>query len=613
MFQETVLSYKEALRHATPLIVAHLFVRLVSVAILVPVIGVLLAATLSFSDQSALTDQDIARFLFTPAGAIGGLSVSALIMAAAVVDITFMSAVFRSGQRSVAGSLQAGTGFLIAVFPRLVRFAVELLLRVLAISAPFLIVAVIPAALLLRDFDINYYLANWPPVFRGSVVFAAACLLALALILLERFSAWALALHYVVFDRASPRHAFRTSRQKMFGHRLHLTRKIVAWTVIRFVAASILVSATGFVFAEITYFLGNDLKLFFVVMAILIALWVLADAAISAVANGALADILNDEFDRSLEARPATVALDPASKSPAVRATPVALAVLSVASLLFGGFALNTIGSAEQVEVIGHRGAAAARPENTMAAVVKAIEDGADWVEIDVQETADGEIIVAHDSDFMKAAENPLKVWDATMDDIANIDVGSWFDPVYASERVPTLRDVLSVVKDRSKLIIELKYYGHDVDLENRVVALVEEADMQHQIATMSLKYPAVQKMLQLRPEWRAGVLAATSVGNLSGLDGDFLAVSATNVSGRLLRQAELAGKDVYVWTVNTPAMMSRMISLGVDGLITDEPAQARMVIEYHESLNTVERFMLRLGDTIGFAFDLTPEAGGEM
>ncbi len=399
----------------------------------------------------------------------------------------------------------------------------------------------------------------------------------------------------------------------MFGHRLHLTRKIVAWTIIRFVAASVLLSATGFVFAEVTYFLGNNLNLFFVVMAVLIAFWVLADAAISAVANGALADILNEEFDRSLEARPAAVALDPASKSPAVRATPVALAVLSVASLLFGGFALNTIGSAEQVEVIGHRGAAAARPENTMAAVVKAIEDGADWVEIDVQETADGEIIVTHDSDFMKAAENPLKVWDATMDDIANIDVGSWFDPVYASERVPTLRDVLSVVKDRSKLIIELKYYGHDVDLENRVVALVEEADMQHQIATMSLKYPAVQKMLQLRPEWRAGVLAATSVGNLSGLEGDFLAVSASNVSGRLLRQAELAGKDVYVWTVNTPAMMSRMISLGVDGLITDEPAQARMVIEYHKSLNTVERFMLRVGDTIGFAFDLTPEAGGEM
>ncbi len=202
MFQETVLSYKEALRHATPLIVAHLFVRLVSVAILVPVIGVLLAATLSFSDQSALTDQDIARFLFTPAGAIGGLSVSALIMAAAVVDITFMSAVFRSGQRSVTGSLQAGTGFLIAAFPSLVRFAVELLLRVIAISAPFLIVAAIPAALLLRDFDINYYLANWPPVFRGSVVFAAACLLALALILLERFSAWALALHYVVVNLA---------------------------------------------------------------------------------------------------------------------------------------------------------------------------------------------------------------------------------------------------------------------------------------------------------------------------------------------------------------------------------------------------------------------------
>ncbi|MGD9293801.1 MAG: glycerophosphodiester phosphodiesterase [Roseobacter sp.] len=607
------MSYKEALRHATPLVVAHLFVRLVSAAVIVPVIGLLLAVTLSFSDQSALTDQDIARFLFTPAGAIGGLSVCALIIAAAVVDVTFMSAVFRSGQWSVAGSLQTGTGFLIAAFPRLVRFSVELLLRVTAISAPFLIVAAIPAALLLRDFDINYYLANWPPVFLGTVGFAAACFLALALVLLERFSAWALALHYVVFDRVPSRHAFRISRQKMLGHRLHLTRKVVAWAVIRFVLASALVMATGFLFAEIPHVFGDNFRLLVVALAFLTVLWAFANAAISAVANGALADLLNDEFDRSLEARPARVAVDPAPKGSAITATPVTLVILSVASLLFGGAAFNTIGSAEEVEVIGHRGAAAARPENTMAAVLKAIEDGADWVEIDVQETADGEIVVTHDSDFMKAAGNPLKVWDATMDDIAKIDVGSWFDPVYAAERVPTLRDVLSAVKDRSKVIIELKYYGHDVDLENRVVALVEEAGMQDQIATMSLKYPAVRKMLQLRPEWRTGVLAATSVGKLSGLEGDFLAVSASNISGRLLRQAELAGKDVYVWTVNTPAMMSRMISLGVDGLITDEPAQARAVIEYHKSLSTFQRFMLRLGDRVGYAFDMTPEEGGEM
>jgi len=175
------------------------------------------------------------------------------------------------------------------------------------------------------------------------------------------------------------------------------------------------------------------------------------------------------------------------------------------------------------------------------------------------------------------------------------------------------LRDVLNVVKDRSQLIIELKYYGHDIDLENRVIALVEEAGMADQIATMSLKYPAVQNMLQLRPEWRTGVLAATSIGDLTGLEGDFVAVSAASLTSRLIQRAAAAGKDVYVWTVNDAAMMSRMISLGVDGLITDEPGLARDVIAHHQTLSTAERFLLRLGDTIGFAFDLTPEVKDEV
>jgi glycerophosphoryl diester phosphodiesterase len=267
----------------------------------------------------------------------------------------------------------------------------------------------------------------------------------------------------------------------------------------------------------------------------------------------------------------------------------------------------------QEVEVIAHRGAAATRPENTMASVIKAVEDGADWVEIDVQETADGAVLVVHDSDFMKAAGVATKVWDITLPEVAEIDIGSWFGPEYASERAPLLADVLEAVRDKSKLLIELKYYGHDVDLENRVIALVEDAGMADQIATMSLKYPAVQKMIELRPDWRTGVLAATAVGDLSGLEGDFLAVSAGRVSARLIAAAEASEKQVYAWTVNDPTTMSRMISMGVHGLITDRPAMARAVIAHYQTLDTPERLMLRLGNLVGFAFDVTPEEGGEM
>jgi glycerophosphoryl diester phosphodiesterase len=255
----------------------------------------------------------------------------------------------------------------------------------------------------------------------------------------------------------------------------------------------------------------------------------------------------------------------------------------------------------DEIQVIAHRGAAGARPENTMAAFDLAIEDKATWVELDVQESADGEIIVMHDSDYMKIAGTDLKVWDATTDGLADIDIGSWFDPEFASERTPLLRDVLELAKDSgSGILIELKYYGHDEMLEQRVAEVVEETGMTDQVRAMSLKYDAVRKMKALRPGWTVGLLATATVGDLTALETDFLAVNMATASLRLVRDARAAGKEVYVWTVNDPLSMSRMASLGVSGLITDEPALARQVLEQRAELGAAERLVLALGSKLG-------------
>jgi glycerophosphoryl diester phosphodiesterase len=193
-----------------------------------------------------------------------------------------------------------------------------------------------------------------------------------------------------------------------------------------------------------------------------------------------------------------------------------------------------------------------------------------------------------------------LKIWDATMPALTDIDIGSWFDPAYADQRTPTLAQVLELTRDKAQLLIELKYYGHDVDLENRTIAIVEGAGMADQVATMSLKYPAVQKMKQLRPDWRTGVLAATAVGNLTGLDGEFIAVNAGMATPSLVRATDTVGKDLFVWTVNDPVQMSAMISMGVDGLITDEPALARLVLDLRAELGPSARMVLYLAHRMG-------------
>jgi glycerophosphoryl diester phosphodiesterase len=159
--------------------------------------------------------------------------------------------------------------------------------------------------------------------------------------------------------------------------------------------------------------------------------------------------------------------------------------------------------------------------------------------------------------------------------------------------------------------MIELKYYGHDVRLEQRVAEIVEEEGMAEQVAVMSLKRAGIEKMHALRPDWRTGLLAARALGDLSRLDVDFLAVNTGQLSLGMIRRAHGAGKDVYVWTVDDPMTMSRMISMGVDGLITNEPALAREVMEARNALNAPERLALWLADSLRLdKFSLTaPES----
>jgi glycerophosphoryl diester phosphodiesterase len=235
-----------------------------------------------------------------------------------------------------------------------------------------------------------------------------------------------------------------------------------------------------------------------------------------------------------------------------------------------------------------------------MASIRAAVEDHADWIEIDVQETADGEIVVLHDSDFMKLAGVNLKIWDGTLADVLEIDVGSWFAPEFADQRVPKLSEVLQFARGKCGVIIELKYYGHDVRLEERVIDLVEQADMVDDVMIMSLEYAGISKVRALRPDWTVGLLAAQAAGNLTQLDVDFLAVSSALLSPQLALSAQNAGQQLYVWTLNDSYNMNRAISLGVDGIITDEPALAREVLKERSDMTHTEHLLLHTALLMG-------------
>jgi glycerophosphoryl diester phosphodiesterase len=269
--------------------------------------------------------------------------------------------------------------------------------------------------------------------------------------------------------------------------------------------------------------------------------------------------------------------------------------------VVVGGYiGARNVSQDEDVTIIAHRGASGEAPENTMAAFEKAVADSTDWIELDVQENADDVVIVQHDSDFKRVGRDDLKVWNATNEELRDLDVGSWFGPEFSDQRVPTLRQVLERAKGHVNVLIELKYYGHDEQLESRVVEIVEQTGMEPHIMLMSLKREQLSRAAALRPDWRRGLLNTVSIGDLTRLDLNFLALNATAASLSQIRRAHARDMKVYVWTVDDPVQLSVMMSRGVDGVITDRPEVARQVLEFREQLSSVGRFLIWIAGEAG-------------
>ena len=604
-------SYLFALQRWLPLIAAHAFVRVFVSSIMVPVVGIGLTVTLLASDQAALTDQDIARFLFTPAGAIGAVVLISLLLVAIVLVVVIATAILRQGTQKPLAALKLAARFAIYSAPRLLPFMARFIVKLLIIVLPFLAIGGAIAFFFLTEHDINYYLAERPPEFLTAVLLIGATLLVLLAVLIPKLCGWAIALHLSLFGSEAPARSFEQSQTLMKGYRVSMVFQLAVWFGIRMLAVGLVGIIAAWVITKIAGWQPDNLRVVAIALLLGGLVYAITNALINAVSNGALAKILNTEFDRSTAGQ--TAPLDTMlSSQKMIWVRPKLLvggvAILSFLSLGTGGVFLARMNQTAEAEIIAHRGAAALAPENTMASVLRALQDGTDWIEIDVQENANGDVIVAHDSDFMKAASDPTKVWDITNEVLGSLDVGSWFDESYSEERVPLLMDVLEAARDKAKVVIELKYYGHDEDLERRVIDIVEAAEMADQISTMSLKYPAVQKMRELRPDWRTGVLAATFIGNINNLEGDFLALNQSQITARVVQNADAAGKDVYAWTVNDALSISRMLWVGVDGLITDDPAFARKTVKAYNELSVFERVMLAFGDGIDVTLEQTDE-----
>ncbi|NPV80936.1 MAG: glycerophosphodiester phosphodiesterase [Firmicutes bacterium] len=231
--------------------------------------------------------------------------------------------------------------------------------------------------------------------------------------------------------------------------------------------------------------------------------------------------------------------------------------------------------------ILAHRGASLEAPENTLAAFRQAIELGADGIELDVHLSGDGELVVIHDERVDRTTNGKGWVKDLTLSQLKSLDAGSWFDPAFKGERIPTLREVIDLVSGRCKLInIEIKsgivlYPG----IEEKVLREVEAADLLGKVIMSSFNHFSLKTIKEMNPDVKTGILYIEGLVDpwiyARHVPADALHPIFHAVTPEIVNGAHSAGLGVHVWTVDKPEDITRMSGYGVDAVITNDPGTA--------------------------------------
>jgi glycerophosphoryl diester phosphodiesterase len=496
-------------------------------------------------------------------------------------------------------TLWSTIGAVAGKFGLLWRLGARAFLRVIVLALPFLAILAVVWFTTLAGRDVNYYLAEHPPEWRRAMLAVLACGAGLLFVLVAQAARWLFVMPIAMFHDLPPPRVLLASERMLEGRLVRSITPVLVWGITLSVLATLCLWGARQFTDRAFDWAGIDparvLPLVAVFMAVTLGFGFVY-ATLQFAGHQFLATRLYTER------REAPLLLEGATQAQAAAAgarvgRPALLAACVVAALSLAAllFLVQRLDVREDVAVTAHRGASLQAPENSMPAFRAAYEAGTDFVELDVQRTRDGAIVVFHDGDLMRMGGDPRKVKDLTLAQIQAIDIGQRRGAAHAGERVPTLAEVIDYARGKFRINIELKYNVPDKGLAPAVIALVQRMEFLDDIVITSLDHAALRQVESIRPDIDTGLIVTAAVGNVTKTDTDFVSLNAARATASLVDQARAAGKQVHVWTVNTPEAMLRMIERDVDNIITDDPATLVRVMRDRNQLSPQEQVGVRL------------------
>ncbi|MBC2345731.1 glycerophosphodiester phosphodiesterase [Listeria welshimeri] len=262
----------------------------------------------------------------------------------------------------------------------------------------------------------------------------------------------------------------------------------------------------------------------------------------------------------------------------------------------FNVYAVNATLYEPNTKIIAHRGDTVNAVENTVEAIESAAKAGADYSEIDIQETKDHQFVVFHDMTLRRLAGSSKRVADMTLQELQQTKITSG---AYSSHIASFDEIINAAKKNKIDLLVEVKLHGGESsDMVERFITLLKKEKVADKYLVQSLNQPVIEKIEYADPSLETGIILALNIGNLPKTSADFIVLEDFSINKRLLTQAKQNNKNVFVWTVNKEKLMQMYLRKNIDGIITNYPKKA---IELRDSFNKNDSLRSRIENRLGF------------
>lgn len=568
-------------------VIFELLAKLFLLAIGVPVLAYLLKYTMKISGVTYLSDENLLIYLKKPTTIFAFIVLLFCVAFFTFVELSALVTCFSCHSKrqkiTVGGMFVSG----LKAFSKAFRWS----------GIPRFLVFMAFMPIVQFTFASGQFLAPLMPIVRtifrsvnstaAVVVYVLIQVLVVILIVDKSYS-----LHYLVLTEYSFTDCIKKSRQAISGNKSRMAVSLFFWSICMLVISAVATFGIAFIIVFIIKGFSEPVKAFRTALKVLKYAGRIFMILSSFLSVPAVTCWITQHFFEDTENTETIILPDSSNRKMKTSTRIAVISIMTVSGILLnmtyiqaiykGNINLNT-GILTRTQITAHRGYSAVAPENTIYAFEEAVGIGADYIELDVQLTADGQLVVFHDNTIDRTTDGKGELSKYTYEELQEFSAGSWFskDGLFDDAKIVLFSDVLECVGNDILLNIEIKNHGDIVRTAEKTVEVIEEYGIERSCYVTSFSYKALKTVKKLNPKIKTGLIAniatSTSFSQLKYIDAVSLNYIFINQS--VVNMAHQNGKRVFVWTVDNRSDIQHMIAMGVDNIITNRPDRVSEIV----------------------------------